>query len=368
MKLKKQEQKNKSNKLPKFIFGIAKDKEFLSENLSALVSSGISIKESLDSIQDDVKSSGMKKIISYIKDSVDEGVPFWKTLKETGIFKDHIISLIRIGEETGRLSENLKVVAKQEQKSRVFASKIKSAMMYPVFVMFVAMIVAVLIAWFILPRLAVVFSQLDIDLPIVTRWLINAGEFLQLYGSIAVPSFVVGLFLLIFFVFIFKKTRFIGQYIIFKIPGINRLIKEVEVSRFGFLLGTLLEAGIPIIEALDSLKKATSFNFYKKFYSYVSESVTEGQSIETSFKKYKKTKKLIPSPIQQMVFASEKSGNLSETLKKIGEIYEEKTEDTTKNLTVILEPVLLVIVWLGVVGVALAVILPIYSLIGGFNQ
>jgi type IV pilus assembly protein PilC len=368
MKRKQDKAKNKKKKLSKFVFGISKDREFFSENLSALISSGLPITEALRSIAVDLRTKQIKEIVLYVSDLVEGGGSLWESLRETGIFKENIISLIRIGEETGRLSDNLKVVAVQEQKTRILTSKIRSAMMYPVFVMSIAAFAAIMIAWFILPRLSTVFSQLDIELPIVTRWLIKVGEFLGEYGLIAVPSIIGVVFIGLFLVFIYSKTKFIGQFILFKTPGISRLIKDIEIARLGFLFGTLLEAGIPIVESIDSLKKATTFRVYRDLYSFLGEQITQGQSIQGSFTAYKKVNKIIPTPVQHMMTSAERSGNLPETLKKIGELYEAKTDDTTKNLTTILEPILLVIVWLGVVAVALAVILPIYSLIGGFNS
>jgi len=128
-----------------------------------------------------------------------------------------------------------------------------------------------------------------------------------------------------------------------------------------------MEAGMPLIYALDSLSRSTEFRAYKKFYAYLIKSLEEGNSFKKSFDRYRRSKRLIPKSIQQLIAAGEKSGNLSKSLLKIGEIYEEKIEITTKNLSIILEPILLFIVWLGVLAVAIAVILPIYSLVGNFN-
>jgi len=147
----------------------------------------------------------------------------------------------------------------------------------------------------------------------------------------------------------------------------KNIIQQMELARFGYLLGSLLQAGMPIVDSIRSIKETAGFYNYRKFYKYLESSVEEGNSFQRSFLEYKRIKKILPPPIQQMIITSEKSGHLSETLKKIGSVFEERLENTTKNLTVILEPVLLVIVWLGVVAVALAVILPIYGLIGGLQ-
>ena len=239
--------------------------------------------------------------------------------------------------------------------------------MYPVFVLSLTVIIGVGIAWFILPKLATVFAQLKIKLPLITEILINMGTFLGEYGSYVVPAGILVMAVLFFLIFTFSKTKFIGQFILFSSPGIKDLIKEVEVARFGYLLGTLLEAGLPITQALDSLAGATEISPYRKLYLHLRDSVGDGNSIQKSFLAFKHINRLIPAPIQQLVVAGEQSGTLSVSLLKIGQIYETKSDTTTKNLTVILEPILLVIVWLGVVAVALAVILPIYNLIGGFN-
>ena len=134
------------------------------------------------------------------------------------------------------------------------------------------------------------------------------------------------------------------------------------------MLGTLLEAGLPIVDAIGSLKEATVFYQYRRFYRKLETGISEGLTFKKMFSTTRGMGSMIPAAIQEMVVTAENSGSLPQTLSKIGLIFEEKTETSTKNLSVILEPVLLVIVWVGVVGVALAVILPIYSLVGGLTD
>lgn len=344
------------------------EKEYFVENLSMLLSSGMGVLATLDSIKEEVKSKRLKKTIEKLRENIVDGSSLWSALEKTGMFSSQIISLIRLGEKSGRLSENLKSVAKQQEKDRIFRSKVRSAMIYPVLILILTLVIGIGIAWFILPKLATVFASLNVELPPLTKALISLGVFLGKYGYFVVPAFAVVFSLIIFFLFIFEKTKFIGQSILFNLPVINELIKEVEISRFGFIAGTLLSAGLPISEVIDSLKDSTISRAYKKFYVSLKESITEeGNSFQKSFSKYKKIKKLIPTPIQQMIVSGEQSGKLSDTLLNVGEVYEGKIDTTTKNLSVVLEPILLVIVWLGVVGVALAIILPIYSLIGGLQ-
>jgi type IV pilus assembly protein PilC len=150
-------------------------------------------------------------------------------------------------------------------------------------------------------------------------------------------------------------------------PITKKMVKEIELSRFGYLLGILLNAGLPVVDALDSIKESTTFYNYRKLFSHVHDRVDEGNTFLNSFQTYKKSEKMIPGPIQHMIEAGEKSGTLSGSLIKIGQIYESKVEVTTKSLTTVLEPILLVVIGVGVLILALAVITPIYGLIGGMH-
>lgn len=352
-----------------FLFLIPREeKEYFIENLSMLFSSGMNIVLSLDSIRKETRSSEMKAMIDRLKEDVEAGLPIWRVLEEAKFFPSFIISLVKIGENSGSLAKNLKAIAVQQKKDRVFNSKIRSAMMYPGFVLGLTLIVGIGIAWFILPRLTQVFDQLKLDLPLITRILIGFGKFISQYGSIVIPGFVVGLILIMFFVFAFSKTKFIGQFLLFSVPAIKKLIQETELARMGYILGTLLKSGLPIKDAMRALAEASAFYKYRNLYVYLENSIEDGNTFQQSFEGYKKSYKLIPATVQQMIVVGERSGQLPETFLAIGENFEEKIENTTKNLTTLLEPILLVIVWLGVVSVAMAVILPIYSLIGGLNN
>lgn len=327
----------------------------------------MTILEALDGVGAELRTRVMKRIIGTMRADIEAGNPLWRTFENAQLFSPNVISLIRIGEESGRLSENLAIVSEQERKERVFRSRIRSAMMYPLFVLGLTAVVGIGIAWFILPRLATVFAQLDVELPLITMWLIAAGNFLGEYGAIAIPLTVLGLSTALYVIFFAPRTKHIGQSLLFSIPAIRQLILETELSRFGYLLGTLLGAGLSIVQALASLRDATDFPRYRRFYEYLEKRIEDGDSFERAFKGYRRLDRLFPMPVQQLIVSGERSGKLASVLRAVSDRYEERSETTTKDLTVILEPILLVIVWLGVVAVALAVILPIYSLIGGLD-
>lgn len=356
-----------SSARPRVLFGVTKEKEYLIENLSTLLSSGMDIITALDAIESEIKSKTIRRVIEGIKEEIAGGSSIWRALEGSRLFPAQVIALVRIGESSGQLSDNLEVVAVEQQKERVFRSKLRSAMMYPLLVLTLAVIMGLGIAWFVLPQLATVFAQLKVPLPFITRQLINLGSFLGIYGAIVVPLVIIIVGVIIFILFFFSKTKFIGQALLLHLPLIKRLIHESELAYAGYILGHLLKAGLPVIESLDSVSKAVAFRAYQHMFARWKESISEGNSFQKSFALYKKTNTLIPRPVQQMIVVAERSSRLPETLIKIGELYEDKLDETTKNLTVILEPLLLFVVWLGVVGVALAIIMPVYGLIGGFN-
>jgi len=227
--------KKKKNKKFNFFanFGLSKDTDYFIENLSMLVFSGMPVVDAINSITEEVHSKRMKVILGNVRMEIENGSAIWKALQGSDLFKEHSISLIRLGEESGKLTENLKVVAIEEQKDRMFKSKLHSAMMYPAFVMSITAVVGIGIAWFILPKLAVVFVQLKIKLPFVTKMLINFGAFLGQYGQYVIPLFITFIVLMYLVFFSFKKTKVIGQFVLFHIPGVKQLMKEIAHQAVG---------------------------------------------------------------------------------------------------------------------------------------
>ena len=133
------------------------------------MSGGLLILNALDAIAQEMKSTRVKNIITNMKSDIESGSPLWKTFANTGLFPKHAISLIQLGEKSGKLAENLKVVANEQEKDHLFKSKISSALMYPAFILSLILIIGIGIAWFILPKLAIVFAQLKIELPLITK-------------------------------------------------------------------------------------------------------------------------------------------------------------------------------------------------------
>ncbi len=351
-----------------FNFGYAKEEDYFFENLSILMSSGMPISEAILSLKREVRTPRMIKNISVLEQEVNNGASLYIALEKSQLLPKHFGDLIRVGENSGLLVDNFNIIVGQRQKERIFRSQIKVAMAYPVGVFAVAIMIGIGITWFLLPRLSSVFSQLQIKLPWITQVMINFGQFIGHSGYYVLPIAVLVIFLFFYFLFYHKKTKSAGEWIILHLPKVKKIIQDAEISRFSYLMGSLLGAGLPIDVTIGFLADSANIGAYKKFYNFLRRKVSDGESFARVFASYPGIDTLIPPPIQQTIVSSENSGRLSESSLHISKIFETRMEINYKYLATMMEPILLVIVWLGVLAIALAIVLPIYSLIGGMGQ
>ncbi len=350
------------------LFSGRAEKDNFIENFAMLLSAGVDIGAALEAVKKDIKSPRTREAIDKAQRAVDHGSPAWKALEDNKLLPHDLVVLVRIGEQTGRLPENLKVIRIAQEKERNLRSKLVSAMVYPAIVLSLTMLVGFSVSVFLLPRLSTLLTQLNVPLPWITRLFVSLGRTMSHHGVIIVPAFLLGFFGLIYFLFINPKTRNVGVELLFRIPGIRKLMREIQLARMGYLLGTLLGAGLPVVDAFDSMAQVATYKRYQKFFVYCKKAIERGRGFDEIFKNYPKSTQLVPSPIQQLLIAAAQTGNLSETLLRVGQVYEERSDNTSKNLVTAMEPILLFIVWLGVLGLALSVILPIYHLVGGVNK
>jgi len=345
----------------------AKEKDVIFENLAMLIGAGLEVSLSLGALAKEIRNKHLKAVILQIKEDIQNGSQLWQAFSVSGLFPEYILALIRVGEESGQLNEKLHIIAEQQKKQRILKSRIKSALSYPILIIILTFVVGLGISWFILPRFVSIFKMMNKDLPVLTKGLVASGEFFATYGVLFVPSFALFMVILFYFMFFFSKTRFIGQWLLAHIPVSKRLLQEVELSRFGYNLGTLIQAGLPLITAISAVVNVTTILSYKKFYTFLHDRIEEGWSFSHCFSAYKNSEKLLPASIQQIIVSGEESASLAQSLVDIGNIYETKTDITAKNLTTLLEPILLIIIGLGIMGVALAIISPIYGLMGNLQ-
>ncbi|HLZ14746.1 MAG TPA: type II secretion system F family protein [Candidatus Saccharimonadales bacterium] len=345
-----------------------KEREYFTENLSLLLKSAVPIGDILESLEGTVRSKAMRQALAQVRLDIEAGYSLADALERSRVVSGQTLALVRLGENSGHLVKNLQLAANQEEKRHNFRAKVRSALIYPVFVLSVTLIVGLGVAWFLLPRLSATFTQLRVKLPPISRIMIGFGVFLKAHGLIVIPLAAAAIGVLLYIFFVHPKTKWMGQRFLLKTPGVGRLLHEVEVAQFGYLLGTLLEAGLPITKSLNLLADASTTYDYKLLYLSLAESLDNGFSFKESLKRYPKSMSLIPLAVQQMVVAGEHSGSLSEVLLIVGRTYEDKSDVTTENLETIMEPILLLIVAGGVLLVAVSVLLPIYSLLGGLNK
>jgi type IV pilus assembly protein PilC len=302
-----------------------------------------------------------------MRDLIEDGSNLWPILAQTNILPENMINLVKIGEKSGRLDENLQLVSKQLQKDRSFKSKVRSAMLYPAVILVTCLIVGLLVAWFILPKLSKVFANMGTDIPLPTQILINIGAFAEQYGGILVPTIIVTILMFIFLFTTVKSVSKFGYNVLFFIPVVRKLLMEVEIGRLGFVIGTLLNSGFTILEALDLLQTSTRSYSFKKMYIQLAKNIEDGRPLSKAIELSKYAKKFVPIQVKQMIIAGEQSGSLPLIMQRVNDIYEEKVDSSAKNLSVVLEPILLVIVALFVLFIAVSVIMPIYGLIGGLS-
>lgn len=349
---------------PRFFFsgGYGNEREYVIENLSILIDSGIGVAETIRSIKEDIRKKRLREALDIVLQKVESGSPLWKSLDASGIFPRRMLSLVRVGEESGKLPEYLGLAAMENRKERMFVSRIRSALLYPAITLVVALAVAVGSAWYTLPKILSIVTQLGGTPSWSTRVVIASAEFVRDWGAIALPLFLILVVAIVYIIFFHPRAKIVGEHIIFGVPGIRSLVRGIEEIRFGYILGSTLKAGVPVVQALTLLSESTNFILYRRLYTAMAKGVENGKPLFEALAAVPHSKHYISGPFQQMVRASERSGKLSDTLLKIGMIMEEKTSSQAKDVSTVLEPVVLIFVALIVGFIALAIINPIYSI------
>lgn len=349
-------------------FGTKAERESLLESFAVLITSGVTPEEVFDVALTDSKNSTMRKAIAKMRDAVEGGAPLWSAMEQGGIWPKYVTYFVRIGEQTGTLAAVLSLVADMEEKRSFFQRKIVAALAYPLVVMGATVIAAICIAWFILPRLVKVFTDLHVELPWQTKVLIVIGNFLTAYGAWAVPLGLVLLLVLTYFIFYFPRTNMIGQAILWRIPPVRSIMREGELARLCVVLHLAVAINVPLDEAFLLVSEGASLHRYNRAYHKLSEEFSAGATMKEAFETVRRANDLFTPAIIQLFIASGRAGNTKDMLERVGMRYEERMDVSSKNLSVLLEPFMLIVVWLGVLMLALAVIQPIYKILGGIHR
>ena len=347
--------------------GMGKYRHLFIESLATMLGAGLPLLDSLKAFEAEVRSKAVKKMVAKVLVSIENGSSLWRAMEDTCFFTPYEIALVHIGEDAGSLARNMEYLSEQQEKDRALRAKVKMAMIYPTIVMTMMFIIVMGLGLFVLPNLVQVLYSLNVELPLTTRIVIEITRMFEKYGMTGVPLLIL---LIIFIALLSKFTRFkaVTQWFMFHIPGIGTLAKQATIARFGVIMGGLLRAGVPLVEALESLEEVTQVYAYKSFYGKLLKRINVGDSFAKVFEMSPQTRKLLPISVQQLVVTGERSGTLSSTLLKIADIYEKKAEETAEKLPIILEPMLLLFIGALVGTIAFAIIVPIYSVVGNVGR
>ncbi len=340
------------------------EKVFFTKNFATLIKAGVPLNDALETVID--QSTGeLKKILQEVEKDVVNGQSLAKSMaKFPRVFDGFYISLINAGEESGNLENNLAFLADQLNKDYLLKQKVRGAMMYPGLVLGSTAIMGTGIAWLVLPKLIDLFNSFEVELPFTTRMLMNLAVFMRDYGLFAVLA-MVGTVFGIFALVQIRSVKKFWHSIVIDIPVLGKVAKDGELARFSRNLGVLLKSGIPTLTAFDITINTLSNLKYIDDLKEIREKVKTGKSIYESMSrnKYSEFDKLT----RRMIDVGERSGNLEEMLIYLSDYYDGEIDNASKNLSTLLEPLLLLIIGLVVGFVAMAIISPIYSLVGGIG-
>jgi type II secretory pathway component PulF len=335
-----------------------KEKLFFTEHFSLMLKAEIPLAEVLEVLRNEVKSGVFKKALGDVTKRVLEGESLNKGLAQhPRIFDKFFRNVVKIGEESGTLQENLRYLSDSLRSEYSLRRKIIGALIYPALIMVFALFVVVSITVFILPKLLNLFQSLEIQLPLTTRILLGTGSFLQQYWIFILGG--VFLSLLIFKMLQrIQRIKFYFHKSTLFFPFFGNIEKNRNLARFSRNFYTLYKSGIPLLEALDICVESTSNEVFKRDIASARAGVERGEKISTGLKSSSKTFPLIFS---QMILVGEKTGTLEESMLYLAEFYEAEVDSVLKNLSGILEPILLILVGFFIVFVALSIIVPIYQ-------
>lgn len=336
------------------------------KHFEVMVKSGIPLADAVATLKDQTKNNAFKKVLEGVLADVNNGQTLNKAFSlYPKVFDSLYLSLIEIGEKSGKLEENLAYLSEHMTKSYEFKKKVQGAMIYPALVLISTFVIGLVLSFFVLPKLVDLFSSLDVTLPLSTKILLFAANSMKNYGLfIGIGIAIVAAFLT--YLLRLSNIRPKWHAFLLSIPVFGTLMQNIELSSICRNLGVMLKSGLPITTTLEAEHKATDNLVYKEYLAQVLKSVDKGKSIEDtlSVKDYK----FIPQFMVKMIGVGEKTGKLEDTFVYLGDFFEEEVDNTTKNLANIIEPILLIIIGMVVAFVALAIISPIYQLTGSVRR
>ncbi|MBI2337951.1 type II secretion system F family protein [Candidatus Daviesbacteria bacterium] len=338
---------------------------FFTKHLSVMLKSGIPLAESIQTLKNQTKNLTLKNILTGIYTDVENGQSLETALSKHSAFSSLYVNLIAIGEKSGKLEESLEYLSLQLKKSYDFEKKIQGATLYPKLVLAATVIMASFISLFVLPNLVDLFKSLEVELPLGTKVLLFVADIMKKFGFLIVAALVIAGLL----VSLLLKTPLIKpkwQKFVLSIPFVGSLNQNMEMASFCRNMGVMLKSGLTITESLKTQFNATDNLVFKGYLGGLSKSMEKGKKLsdELSSSKYK----YIPAIVPKMIGVGESTGKLEDVFIYLGDFFEEDVDEVTKNLSNILEPLLLLVIGIVVAFVSLAIISPIYQLTGSIRK
>ena len=312
------------------------------KNLGLMMNAGLTVTRALAVMGKQSKSKPFKKLLADLEADVSHGQTLSESLaKRPKAFSPLFVSMIKAGEESGNVSGALAIVSSQMEKTYLITKKVRGALIYPAVIISVMIILAILLLIFMVPTLTATFEGLGVKLPLPTRILVASSDFLVLF-------------------FRSKIGRNFSDALFIRLPVIGMMVKEFESARSARTLSSLLSAGVEIIVAIDVTIDVMQNHLYKEALTRARTAIEKGEPMSTVFVEHEN---LYPLFVGEMVAVGEETGKISEMLMGVANYYEEEVDQKTKDLSTIIEPVLMIIIGIGVGIFAISMLAPTYSLV-----
>lgn len=340
-----------------------KEKIIFTRQLSVMIKAGLPIVKSLDALKRQTQQKYFKEVIESLSTQLKGGQTLSKAMmKYPKVFSEIYTAVVKAGEETGQLSEVLLNLADQQEKEADLIGKIKGAMIYPIIILLSLVGVAGLIVFFVLPSLEGIFADSGQELPFLTRMLLGTSTAIRKYFLIILPVMIASFYGMRLW-FKTKTGRSFYDRLKISVPIFGSLTKKVYMARFSRTLAMLIKASLPILQSIRIIRKTISNVHYDAAFQRIDKLVESGKPLSTAIDR----EPLFPPMVSQLTSLGEESGTLEGVLLEIATFYDKEVDTTSKNLSTLLEPLLLIIMGVGVAFVVAAVLGPIYGLVQNFG-
>ncbi|MGI1036360.1 type II secretion system F family protein [Pseudomonas aeruginosa] len=346
------------------LFGAGKkikpmDIALFTRQMATMMGAGVPLLQSFDIIGEGFENPNMRKLVDEIKQEVAAGNSLANSLrKKPQYFDDLYCNLVDAGEQSGALETLLARVATYKEKTEALKAKIKKAMTYPIAVVIVALVVSAILLIKVVPQFQSVFANFGAELPAFTQMVIGLSETLQEWWLLVLIAMLgIGFALKE----LYKRSKSFRDTIdraILKAPIVGAIVYKSAVARYARILSTTFAAGVPLVEALDSVSGATGNVVFKSAVAKIKQDVSSGMQLNFSMR----TTNVFPSMAIQMAAIGEESGSLDDMLGKVAGFYEDEVDNAVDNLTTLMEPMIMAVLGVLVGGLIVAMYLPIFQL------